>query len=83
MLRFVLIVFFFFFFINADGSAALIVTTGPFSLDDPKDHSVGVLISDGGQPVHTSTTTLSIKVIKHFSSHSGHCHCHNPLLAHI
>lgn len=64
MLRFVLIFFFFllFFFINADGSAAIIVMTGPFSLDDPKEHSVDVLISDGGQPVQTSTTTLSIKV---------------------
>lgn len=74
MLRFVLI---FFFFINADGSAALIVMTGPFSLDDPKDHSVDVLISDGGQPVQTSTTTLPIKVTQCFSSHSGHCHHHN------
>lgn len=61
MFRFLLI-FFFFFLINADGSAALIVTTGPFSLDDPKDHSVDVLISDGGQPVLTSITTVSIKV---------------------
>lgn len=62
LLRFVLISIFL-LVITADGSAALIVTTGPFSLDDPKDHSVDVLISDGGQPVLTSITTLSIKVI--------------------
>lgn len=44
-----------------NGSAALILTTGPFSLDDPKDHSVDVRISDGGSPLQTSITTLPIK----------------------
>lgn len=38
------------------------VKQGPFSLDDPKDYSVDVRISDGGRPVQTSVTTLAIKV---------------------
>lgn len=67
-LRCVLI--FFFYFFNTDGSAALILTTGPFSLDDPKDHSVDVRISDGGSPLQTSITTLPIKVIQCLCSHS-------------
>lgn len=35
---------------------------GPFSLDDPKDYSMDVRISDGGQPIQTSITKLAIKV---------------------
>lgn len=35
---------------------------GPFSLDDPKDYSVDVHISDGGRPIQTSLTKLAIKV---------------------
>lgn len=35
---------------------------GPFSLDDPKDYSVDVRISDGGRPIQASVTKLAIKV---------------------
>lgn len=35
---------------------------GPFSLDDPKDYSVDVRVSDGGRPVQTSVTKLAIEV---------------------
>lgn len=38
------------------------VKHGPFSLDDPKDYSVDVRISDGGRPIQTSITKLAIKV---------------------
>lgn len=51
-----------FLLLSKDGTAAIIVKTGPFSLDDPKDYSVDVRISDGGAPVQTSITTLAIKV---------------------
>lgn len=46
----------------ADSSAVVLVTQGPFSADDPKEYSVDVRISDGGQPVKTSVTKLAIKV---------------------
>uniref|UniRef100_A0A3P8TAW0 Cadherin-5 n=1 Tax=Amphiprion percula TaxID=161767 RepID=A0A3P8TAW0_AMPPE len=45
-----------------DGSADILVKQGPFSLDDPKDYSVDVRISDGGQPIQSSVTKLAIKV---------------------
>lgn len=35
---------------------------GPFSLDDPKDYSVDVRVSDGGRPVQTSITKVAIEV---------------------
>lgn len=44
-----------------NGTADIMVKQGPFSLDDPKDHSVDVRISDGGQPVQSSVTRLAIK----------------------
>lgn len=50
----------------SDNTADLIVKQGPFSLDDPKDHSVDVRISDGGRPIQTSITKLAIKVCVRF-----------------
>ncbi|CAG6016448.1 unnamed protein product [Menidia menidia] len=44
-----------------NSTAAVMVKRGPFSLDDPNDYSLDVLIGDGGQPVLTSVTTLAIK----------------------
>ncbi|KAF6737416.1 Cadherin-5 [Oryzias melastigma] len=44
-----------------NSSAVVLVTQGPFSADDPKEYSVDVRISDGGQPVKTSVTKLAIK----------------------
>lgn len=49
-------------FLFADSTAAIILKMGPFSLDDPKDYSVDVRISDGGRPTQTSITTLAIEV---------------------
>uniref|UniRef100_A0A3Q3VZH4 Cadherin-5 n=1 Tax=Mola mola TaxID=94237 RepID=A0A3Q3VZH4_MOLML len=46
----------------ADSTAAVIVKMGPFNLDDPKDYSVDVRITDGGRPIQTSITKLAIKV---------------------
>lgn len=48
--------------LSADSTAAIIVKMGPFSLDDPKDYSVDVRISDGGRPIQASVTKLAIKV---------------------
>ncbi|XP_029136222.2 cadherin-5 [Labrus bergylta] len=45
----------------SNGTADIMVKQGPFSLDDPKDYSVDVRISDGGRPVQTSITKLAIK----------------------
>lgn len=44
-----------------NSTAGIIVKMGPFSLDDPKDYSVDVRITDGGQPPQTSITKLPIK----------------------
>ncbi|XP_004076995.2 cadherin-5 [Oryzias latipes] len=44
-----------------NSSAVILVKQGPFSVDDPKEYSVDVRISDGGQPVKTSVTKLAIK----------------------
>ncbi|XP_075960279.1 cadherin-5 [Anarhichas minor] len=44
-----------------NSTADITVKQGPFSLDDPKDYSVDVRISDGGQLVQTSITKLAIK----------------------
>lgn len=44
-----------------NSTAAIIVKMGPFSLDDPKDYSVDVRISDGGRPIQASVTKLAIK----------------------
>ncbi|XP_071335981.1 cadherin-5 isoform X2 [Trachinotus anak] len=46
---------------HGNNTADIMVKQGPFSLDDPKDYKVDVRISDGGQPVLTSITTLAIK----------------------
>lgn len=46
---------------SGNGSADLLVKQGPFSLDDPQDYSVEVLIADGGRPVQSSVTRLAIK----------------------
>nr|XP_046257264.1 cadherin-5 [Scatophagus argus] len=46
---------------HGNSTADIIVKMGPFSLDDPKDYSVDVRISDGGQPIQTSITKLAIK----------------------
>lgn len=48
--------------LSADNTAALIVKMGPFSLEDPQDYSVDVLIADGGRPIQSSITKLAIKV---------------------
>ena len=48
---------------SKDSTADVIVKMGPFSMDDPKDYSVDVRISDGGRPSQTSITTLAIKVM--------------------
>ncbi|XP_017287281.1 cadherin-5 [Kryptolebias marmoratus] len=47
---------------HGNNTADLIVKDGQFSLDDPKDHSVDVWISDGGRPNQTSVTKLAIKL---------------------
>lgn len=44
-----------------NSTADVMVKQGPFSLDDPKDYSVDVRISDGGRPIQTSITKLAIK----------------------
>lgn len=46
----------------ADSRADIKVKRGPFSMDDPKDYSVDVRVSDGGHPAQTSVTKLAIKV---------------------
>ncbi|KAL6102209.1 cdh5 [Pungitius sinensis] len=46
---------------RGNGTADVTVKQGPFSLDDPKDYSVDVSISDGGRPPQTSVTRLAIK----------------------
>ncbi|KAM9847979.1 cadherin-5 [Aulostomus maculatus] len=47
-----------------NNAADVLVKQGPFSLDDPRDYSVDVSISDGGRPVQTSVTKLAIKVCR-------------------
>uniref|UniRef100_UPI0037E821B7 cadherin-5 n=1 Tax=Semicossyphus pulcher TaxID=241346 RepID=UPI0037E821B7 len=44
-----------------NSTADIMVKQGPFSLDDPKDYNVDVRISDGGRPIQSSITKLSIK----------------------
>lgn len=44
-----------------NSTADIMVKQGPFSLDDPKDYSVEVLIGDGGEPIQISKTKLAIK----------------------
>eukprot|EP00066_Takifugu_rubripes_P012108 XP_011601374.1 PREDICTED: cadherin-5 [Takifugu rubripes] len=44
-----------------NSTAAIILKMGPFSLDDPKDYSVDVRVSDGGRPIQTSITKLAIE----------------------
>ncbi|CAJ1066739.1 cadherin-5 [Xyrichtys novacula] len=45
----------------SNSTAELMVKQGPFNLDDPKDYSVNVRISDGGRPLLTSINKLAIK----------------------
>lgn len=47
----------------SDSTADILVRQGPFSVDDPRDYSVDVSISDGGRPLQTSITKLAIKVL--------------------
>ncbi|XP_030012153.1 cadherin-5 [Sphaeramia orbicularis] len=47
-----------------NNSADVMVKQGPFNLDDPKDYSVEVRISDGGRPIQTSITRLAIKACR-------------------
>ncbi|KAM9365209.1 cadherin-5 [Pholidichthys leucotaenia] len=47
-----------------NNSAGVVVKQGPFSLDDPHDYSVDVRISDGGQPIQTSITKVTIKLCR-------------------
>ncbi|KAM3606075.1 uncharacterized protein V6R79_010291 [Siganus canaliculatus] len=44
-----------------NNTADIIVKMGPFSMDDPRDYSVDVRITDGGRPVQTSITKMAIK----------------------
>ncbi|XP_028278866.1 cadherin-5 [Parambassis ranga] len=44
-----------------NSTADILVRQGPFSVDDPRDYSVDVSISDGGYPLQTSITKLAIK----------------------
>ncbi|CAN9500220.1 unnamed protein product [Ophioblennius macclurei] len=46
---------------HGNGSADVLVKQGPFSMDDPKDHSLDVRVSDGGMPLQSSVTKLAIK----------------------
>ncbi|KAI4795283.1 hypothetical protein KUCAC02_031521, partial [Chaenocephalus aceratus] len=45
----------------SDSTADIMVKQGPFNLDDPKDYSLDVRISDGGSPLQASITKLAIK----------------------
>lgn len=63
----------------SDSTADVMVKQGPFSLDDPKDYSVDVRISDGGRPIQTSITKLTIKVSVCFTC--GGCDVLNCLRA--
>lgn len=47
-----------------NNSADVMVKQGPFNLDDPKDYSLEVRISDGGRPIQTSVTRLAIKACR-------------------
>ncbi|KAK1905844.1 Cadherin-5, partial [Dissostichus eleginoides] len=44
-----------------NSTADIMVKEGPFNLDDPKDYSLDVRISDGGSPLQASITKLAIK----------------------
>ncbi|KAL3050625.1 hypothetical protein OYC64_012613 [Pagothenia borchgrevinki] len=44
-----------------NSTADIMVKEGPFNLDDPKDYSLDVRISDGGSPLQISITKLAIK----------------------
>ncbi|KAF3707971.1 Cadherin-5 Vascular endothelial cadherin [Channa argus] len=45
---------------HGNNTADIVVKRGPFSLDDPKDYSVDVRISDGGNPPLSSETKVAI-----------------------
>ncbi|XP_061693295.1 cadherin-5 [Syngnathoides biaculeatus] len=47
-----------------NNTADVVVQQGPFNLDDPRDYSVDVSVSDGGRPVQTSVTKLVIKACR-------------------
>ncbi|KAJ0004792.1 hypothetical protein NQD34_011006 [Periophthalmus magnuspinnatus] len=46
---------------HGNNSADILVKQGPFSLDDSRDYSVTVRVGDGGRPLRTSTTQVTIK----------------------
>lgn len=46
---------------------------GPFSIDDPKDYSVFVRISDGGRPMMSNVTEVKIKVFDFFCVTHTYC----------
>ncbi|XP_040905098.1 cadherin-5 [Toxotes jaculatrix] len=47
-----------------NNTADVVLKQGPFSLDDPKDYSIDVRISDGGQPLQTQVTLLAVKLCR-------------------
>ncbi|XP_056147578.1 cadherin-5 isoform X2 [Lampris incognitus] len=49
---------------NKNNTADIKVKQGTFSLDDPRDYSLEVGISDGGRPPKSSVTRLPIKVCR-------------------
>uniref|UniRef100_A0A3B4A5H4 Cadherin-5 n=1 Tax=Periophthalmus magnuspinnatus TaxID=409849 RepID=A0A3B4A5H4_9GOBI len=51
---------------HGNNSADILVKQGPFSLDDSRDYSVTVRVGDGGRPLRTSTTQVTIKVSLHY-----------------
>lgn len=57
-----------------NGTAAIMVKQGPFSMDDPKDYSVDISVSDGGHPVKTSITKVSIRLCRCDAKRS-HTYC--------
>lgn len=49
---------------HGNNSADIVVKQGPFSLDDGRDYSVAVRVGDGGRPLLTSVTQVSIKACR-------------------
>lgn len=49
---------------HGNNSADVVVKQGPFSLDDSRDYSVAVRVGDGGRPLLTSVTHVSIKACR-------------------
>lgn len=49
---------------HGNNSADIVVKQGPFSVDDSRDYSVAVRVGDGGRPLLTSVTHVSIKACR-------------------